>query len=110
MLKASMECSSWPLTTGWDCLGGGIWTELDTSMNILQTSECESLCYKRNTNGCCMLNGTSLDRIRGCYWRDFATANNLGGNTSPSTNTSTNTSIAISCNFTGISFKSTDLD
>ena len=95
MLKASMACSSWPVTRGWDCVNGGIWTQLDGSMNISQTSECESLCYKRNTNGCC-----ALDPSTGCNWKDFATAINVGGNFG----------IAISCNFSGSSLKTTDLD
>ena len=87
-----MACSGWPETTGWDCHNGGVLTVLDESMTNWQTSDCESLCYQRNTNGCCLLSS-----VYGCWWKDVATA--IRSNKSWTLN-----SKAISCNFTGIVF------
>ena len=84
-----MTCSSWPETTGWGCLYGGDWTELDRSMGISQTADCELLCHQQNSNGCCYLSDSS-----GCYWKTSATVS-----TSESTQ-----GLAVACVMPGIAF------
>ena len=83
-----MACSSWPETTRWGCLNGGDWTELDRSMGISQTADCELLCHQQNSNGCCYLSDSS-----GCYWRISAEVS-----------TSSSQGLAVACVMSGIPF------
>ena len=95
-----MACSSWPeakMGYVWGCrynvnaTENGEWIELDRSMHISQTTDCESLCHQQNTYGCCF-----LGEEYGCFWKKFSVAGYVGYGHGY-------TSVAVTCNISGTS-------
>ena len=86
---SKLTCSSWKEATGWSCQNGGDWTELDGSLGISQTAECELLCRQQLSNGCCELSDSY-----GCYWKISAEVSS----------SSSQSVLAVACVVSGILF------
>ena len=47
-----------------NCKGTEDYTALDTELDSSKTKECEDLCKRQNSKGCCYLASP-----KGCYWK-----------------------------------------
>jgi len=67
-------CSSWPDSTGHECVGGLDYKTLDEAMDFSMKDRCKVLCQYEGVDGCCWL----ADQF-GCYWMPGGHVGTEGG-------------------------------
>ena len=64
-----ISCAPWPSKSSKNACtsSGGDYIALNKGLDISKTMECEKLCKRQKSNGCCYLSDTA-----GCYWKPGA--------------------------------------
>ena len=61
------DCSSCPDSPGYACTDDGERLQfLNKTLNLSQTTECESLCKQEGGEGCCYI---AIQKPGGCFWK-----------------------------------------